>query len=178
MSNKLREFLEPELLPLFEDGEKLLSSVSTVPTMNVALPAGRQVYSDYSFVVFPFAKVYEGFLKKLFLAIGAISEYQYNNDRWRVGRALNPQLEKEFRHESVYDKLVQYCGGPLDSARGEYSGAHLADRLWQAWKRGRNQVFHFWPGRSKPMSLSEARDIIAELTDAMELALDECSIKY
>lgn len=152
MSDKLREFLGPELLPLWEDGEKLLS------TMNLA-------YSDYSFLVFPFAKVYEGFLKKLFLQIGAINEYQYNNDRWRVGRALNPELEKELRHESVYDRIIEHCGGQT-----------LAETLWQAWKRGRNQVFHFWPGRNKALSLAEAREITDEIQAAMELALEECRI--
>lgn len=164
MSNRLEQFLGPELLPLYRDGEKLLE----------AAPAGL---SDYSFVVFTFAKIYESYLKKLFLAIGAINEYQYNNDRWRVGRALNPQLEKELRHsESVYDRIVDHCGG-----------VELANRLWETWKRGRNQVFHFWPasltnrgepGRNRALLLSEAKEIIAEIEQTMEEALEECRIKY
>jgi hypothetical protein len=154
MSEKLREFLGSELLPLWADGEKLLASAS----------GG---FSDYSFVVFPFAKIYEGFLKKLFLALGAINDYQYNNDRWRVGRALNPQLEKEFRHtESVYDHLVNLCGG------GE-----LADELWRVWKKGRNQIFHFWPGRTKPLPFGEAKEIVAEIEAVMEKSLEECKIE-
>ena len=153
MSNKLASFLGPELLPLFEDGQKLLTEA----------PMGL---SDYSFVVFPFAKVYEGFLKKLFLAIGAIDEHQYNNDRWRVGRALNPQLEKEYRHESVYDRIVDRCGG-----------VNLADTLWKAWKQGRNQIFHFWPGRNQALTLAEAGGIVGEIEAAMEVALVDCRIK-
>ena len=153
MSNSLEAFLGSELLPLYHDGAKLLESA----------PIG---FSDYSFVVFPFAKVYEGFLKKLFLQIGAINEYQYNNDRWRVGRALNPQLEKDLRHtESVYDRIVNYCGG-----------VELADKLWQAWKKGRNQVFHFWPGKTQPLSLEEAKVIILEIEKTMEEALYACRI--
>ena len=159
----------PELLPLCKYGESLVASVST---MNPALPAGRQVYSDYSVVVFPFAKVYEGFLKKLFLQIGAISEQQYNNDRWRVGRALNPQLEKPrlpagrdlWHTESVYDRLVILCN------------PELPEVLWNAWKRGRNQIFHFWPGRNKPLALDGAREIIKEIEMAMEKALENCRI--
>lgn len=149
MSEKLKNFLSPELLSLYSDGEKLL----TTNLSNL---------SDYSFIVFPFAKVYEGFLKKLFLEIGAITEEQYNNDHWRVGRALNPQLETKLRHESVYDRL----------------DSRTADILWQAWKRGRNQIFHFWPGRSKSLSLGEAKEIIGEIEEAMETALTQCRIMY
>lgn len=185
MSSRLAEFLGAELLPLFRDGEKLLSSLSTV----------NPAYLDYSFVVFPFAKVYEGFLKKLFLAIGAINDWQYNNERWRVGRALNPQLEKELRHESVYDKLVQYCRGSFDSslpraaqdshtprsgvrsAQEMNQGKVLADELWRTWKRGRNQIFHFWPGRNRALSLDQAKEIIGEIEKAMERALVECRVK-
>lgn len=153
MSSKLEEFLSSELLPLFRDGEKLLANA----------PVGL---SDYSFIVFPFAKVYEGFLKELFLRIGAINKWQYENDRWRVGRALNPQLEKELRHsESVYDRIVAICGGEP-----------LAEALWQTWKRGRNQIFHFWPGKSKPLSLVEAREITDEIQKVMELALEDCKV--
>ncbi len=162
MSSSLEAFLGPELLLLYQDGEKLLSTVNPV-------------YSDYSFIVFPFAKVYEGFLKKLFLQIGAINEFQYNNDRWRVGRALNPQLEKDQRHtESVYDRIVSLCGPAFAQGSGEARGISLAETLWEAWKKGRNQIFHFWPGRSRPLSLNEARGIILELEQAMEAALTEC----
>lgn len=163
ISAQLRQFLGPELLPLLEDGAKLLESASSA--VNSTLPAGRQVYSDYSFVVFPFAKVYEGFLKKLFLEIGAISEQQYNNDRWRVGRALNPQLEKELRHtESVYDRIAERAGEPL------------ANEMWQAWKKGRNQIFHFWPGRSAPLTFLQAQEIVDEIKLIMEKGLRGCKI--
>jgi len=158
MTDRLKGFLGSELLPLFEDGDRLLESTLSTPSTSA--------YSDFSFIVFPFAKVYEGFLKKLFLQIGAINEYQYNNDRWRVGRALNPQLEKDLRHtESVYDRIVEHCGGQ-----------NLADTLWRVWKMGRNQVFHFWPGRSKALSLAEASEIVREIEKAMESALQECAI--
>ena len=47
---------------------------------------------DYSFVVFPMAKAYEGFLKKLFFDLGLINKRQYQGDRFRVGKSLNPNL--------------------------------------------------------------------------------------
>lgn len=145
--DNLQNFLGPELTALYTDGEKLLDSVPSS-------------VSDYSFVVFPFAKVYEGFLKKLFLQIGAITEKQYNSDHWRVGRALNPQLETNLRHESVYDHL----------------NPQTAEVLWQAWKNGRNQIFHFWPGKNEPLSFEKAKVIINQLKNAMEEGLKICKI--
>ncbi len=153
MSDKLQQFLNPDLQALFEDANKLVNSIEIG-------------YKDYSFLIFLYAKGYEGFLKELFFKIGAISEQQYHSDHWRVGKALNPQLEKEFRHtESVYDRIMELCGGE-----------ELPEVLWQAWKKGRNQVFHFWPGRNRPLSLMEAKEIIAEIEKAMEQALTECRI--
>jgi hypothetical protein len=155
MTSNLQGFMGTDLHEMWADGELLLASAS----------GG---FHDFSFVIFPFAKVYEGFLKKLFYQIGAISEQQYKNDRWRVGRALNPQLEKDFRHEeSVYDRLVNYCAG----------GTELADTLWDAWKTGRNQVFHFFPGVTKKLSFLEARDIVAKIEKAMELAVMQCKVE-
>lgn len=152
--DKVREFVSTDLRKFLDDGEKLLASAS----------GG---FNDYSFVVFPFAKVYEGFLKEFFYKIGAISEQQYHSDHWRVGKALNPQLEKELRHtESVYDRLVTRCNG----------GTEVAETLWQAWKQGRNQLFHYFPGHYQPLSLAEARSIISEIKQAMENALLGCKI--
>ncbi len=149
MTENLENFLGPELAALYGDGEKLLVTTSD------------SVYSDYSFVIFPFAKVYEGFLKKLFFQIGAISENQYNSDHWRVGKALNPQLEKELRHEeSVYDRILNLPGGII-----------LADALWKAWKEGRNMVFHYFPGQHQPLSFEKAREIVNQLEEAMSMAL-------
>lgn len=153
MSDNLQEFLGPELAALYADGERLLAS------------AGGG-FTDYSFVIFPYAKVYEGFLKKLFLTIGAITEEQYNSDHWRVGKALNPQLEKELRHEeSVYDRIVLVSGSN-----------QLPDALWDAWKNGRNRIFHYFPGQHKPVSFEKARTIISQINQAMEMALQSCII--
>lgn len=151
MSDKLRQFLSAQLRELFDDGERLVSAIDNG-------------YKDYSFMVFPFAKGYEGFLKDLFLKIGAIGEQQYHSDHWRVGKALNPQLEKDRWHmDSVYDRLAQYCGG-----------TSLPETLWSAWKRGRNQVFHYFPQNYKTLSRLEAMEIIGQIKAAMELAIAEC----
>ena len=143
MSEELKNFLGPELLGMWADGDRLMASAS----------GG---FHDYSFVIFPFAKVYEGFLKKFFLKLGAINEHQYNSDHWRVGKALNPQLEKELRHESVYDFLKP----------------ELGNILWQAWKEGRNRIFHYFPGQHQPLTFEKAQTIILQINEAMEMAID------
>lgn len=153
MTEKLQNFLGPDLCVLCRDGERLLAS------------AGGG-FTDYSFIVFPFAKAYEGFLKKLFFQLGAITERQYNSDHWRVGKALNPQLEKELRgEESVYDRILNLCGDQT-----------LPDVLWNAWKNGRNRIFHYFPGTHQGLSFEESRSIIKQLENAMEVALVECKI--
>ncbi len=153
MTAQLQTFLGPELSALWADGNKLIVSAS----------GG---FHDYSFVVFPFAKVYEGFLKKLLFAIGAIGEQQLISERWRVGRALNPELEKGLRHESVYDHIVSSCT----------NGKELADQLWQAWKWGRNEIFHYYPDHTKHLSFTEAREIVVRIEKAMEAALMGCKL--
>src|SRR3990167_7755018 len=76
-------------------------------------------WHDYAFVVFPAAKAYEGFLKKLFLDLGFISQKAFYGKRFRVGKALNPALERRFRKFGVYDQLVSFC-----------HGRELPDAMW------------------------------------------------
>lgn len=151
MDEQYFTFLDDPLKKIWNDGEKLLAS-------------SGGGFNDYSFMVFPFAKVYEGFLKKLFFEIGAIDEHAFRNDRFRIGRALNPQLEKDLRHdESVYDRIADLCGG-----------SELPELLWKAWKRGRNKIFHFFPSEYKPLEYGEAVEIVSEIKKAMKKALEVC----
>lgn len=82
-------------------------------------------YKDYSFIVFPAAKAYEGFLKKLFLDMGLISQNQYYGEHFRIGRALSPMLPKRYRAGWVYGKLMDYC-----------RGQELPMRMWEVWEKG------------------------------------------
>jgi hypothetical protein len=122
-------------------------------------------FHDFSFVVFPAAKAYEGFLKKLFLDLGFISEADYLGKRWRVGKALNPFLEKEIRNESVYDRIKAYCGG-----------GDLGDILWETWKGCRNSVFHFFPNEKNVVSLEDASIKLDMIIAAMDQATEECRL--
>ncbi len=113
--------------------------------------------SDYSYLVFPFAKAYEGFLKKIFLDMGFISQKEYQSDYFRIGKALNPNLEKRLRKFSVYEKIVSFT-----------HNENIAQELWLVWKKGRNQVFHYFPHNIKALSFSEAEKIINDILIVME----------
>lgn len=142
---------------LIEEGFYLLNDVRKHPDANI---------SDYSYLVFPFAKAYEGFLKKLFLDLKFISLEEYNGDYFRIGRALNPFLEKGLRKSSVYDKIKDHCGGK-----------DLADKLWQVWKTGRNLVFHYFVHNFRKLSLSESEEIIDRILAVMEMAVNKCKLE-
>jgi hypothetical protein len=126
----------------------------------------NEKFHDYAFVVFPAAKAYEGFLKKLLLDVGFISEEDYLGKRFRIGKALNPALEKDIRErEGVYDKLVEI-----------YGGKELADKLWDTWKSCRNLLFHWFPNERNAISLEEAEDRIWSIINAMDLAYKGCKM--
>lgn len=157
-------YIEEDLQELLVATEFL---VNTVKSWGGDMPHGSRVFHDYSFVVFPIAKAYEGFLKKMFLDLGFITEEDYKGKRFRIGKALNPFLEKDLRgRESVYDKIVKYCGGK-----------ELADKLWEAWTNGRNLVFHWFPEEKRVVDFNEAQGKIKLIIEAMDMAFRECTIK-
>ena len=123
-------------------------------------------FHDYAFIVFPAAKAYEGFLKTLFHDLGFISDEDFNGKRFRVGKALNPSLEKKLRErEGIYDKLVSFC-----------QGAELADTLWETWKKARNLLFHWFPQERNAISFEEAKERLGIILNAIDLAFKECKI--
>jgi len=123
-------------------------------------------FHDYAFVVFPAAKAYEGFLKTLFLDLGFISKEDFSSKRFRIGKALNPSLERSLREkEGIYDKLVSFC-----------KGERLADRLWETWKSARNLLFHWFPQERNAISFEEAKERLFAILDVMDLAFKECKI--
>lgn len=126
-----------------------------------------QKFHDYSFVVFPASKAYEGFLKKLFLDMGFINRDDYYGRHFRIGRSLNPSLEPRLRQiEGVYDKIVSYCGGK-----------EFADKLWETWKVCRNLVFHWFPDEKRSITYEEASDRVQKIVDTIDAAVKECKIE-
>lgn len=126
----------------------------------------EEKFHDYAFLVFPAAKAYEGFLKKLFLDMKIISENDYYGKIFRIGKALNPNLDERFRQESVYDKLVGLC-----------DGRKLADKLWDTWRESRNLLFHWFPKERNAITLIQAKENVSKIIDAMDVAFRECKIK-
>lgn len=111
--------------------------------------------SDYSFLVSPAAKAYEGFLKDFFFKLHIIDEYSYHSDRFRVGKTLNPTLR--YKRFSVFRKLAE-----LDEL-----GEQLAEILWDAWKFGRNEIFHYFPDKLKNITKDEAQERVYLVLDAI-----------
>lgn len=130
------------------------------------LPGGGKEFHDYSFIVFPAAKAYEGFLKKLFLDLNFITEEDYYGKHFRIGKALNPSLPKELRREGVYDKIVQNC-----------QGKNLAEHLWEAWRLSRNLTFHWFPNEKNAITLTEAGERVNMIISVIDESFKECNIK-
>ncbi len=151
------EYLEKDLQGLLREATLLIEKVSL----------WNEKFPDYSFIVFPAAKAYEGFLKRLFLERGFISEEDYYGKRFRVGKALNPSLEKRLRaKESVYDKIVQFCGGK-----------DLADKMWNTWKVCRNLLFHWFPNEKNAIDFDQSKERVALIIETIDAAFDDCKIE-
>lgn len=126
--------------------------------MNKIIKDNAYHFKDYSFLVFPFAKSYEGFLKELFKDIGFISHLDYISDHLRLGKLMSPNLIGKLGARSLYKKIL------------ERSTKDLADKIWQSWKIGRNQIFHYFPHNIKAISFTEAENIINQMITTMEEA--------
>ncbi len=117
-------------------------------------------FVDYSYIVFMMAKVYEGFLKRYFLQLGLISKDQYYDRRFRIGRALNPDVSQRHQDEHwLFDDVAHECG------------EDVARQLWETWLKSRNHIFHFFPDKDDSLSLSEAREHMEKITQAMDDAV-------
>lgn len=155
---EVKPFLFIKQIALIEDVETVLKKLKDVDHI-----------SDYSFLVAPVAKAYEGFLKDYFLKIGIINDDDYQSDHFRVGKTLNPSLR--YKRFSIYQKLANL----------HKNGEELAEILWTAWKFGRNEIFHYFPQAIKNLSRQEAEDRIQMVLEAIIKAsefLTEKDLKY
>lgn len=126
---------------------------------------GHERYHDYSFIVFPVAKAYEGFLKKEFLDLKLISEADYFGKHFRIGKALNPYLPKEMEAENVYKRICDHLGDDK-----------LASTLWETWKTSRNLIFHWFPDEKNAINFEEAQrrvELIIKAIDAAYMAFNK-----
>ena len=159
------EYIGSDLQKLFITSRFLINTVES-------WESDKEQFDDYAFVVFPAAKAYEGFLKKLFLELGFITETDYFGKHFRIGKSLNPSLPKEVRRDEVYggaevhDKIVKYCGG-----------RKLADDLWETWRVCRNLTFHWFPDQKNAITLTEAIDRVDMIISAIDESFEACKIK-
>lgn len=143
---------------LYSEAKKFLSPSQDAlinDVQNVLKKLEQDHINDYSFLVSPIAKAYEGYLKDFFLKTKIIDQYNYESDRFRVGKTLNPSLR--YRRFSIYQKLANL----------NEEGEELAEKLWTAWKYGRNEIFHYFPNKIKYLSRDEAEDRIKMLLEAI-----------
>jgi hypothetical protein len=152
----LWQYLSPQQRVLVEDGEFLLAD-SQVHV--------NQEPTDYSYLVFPFAKMYEGFLKQLFFDLDIISEKQYYSDRFRIWKALSPNFARARNSYSVYREIE------------ERFSKGLATRMWHTWKEGRNLVFHYFPHNYRALTRSQAEEIITNLVETMDEAVRDTHVR-
>lgn len=155
-NSQLWDYLSDGQKGLIETGKFLLSDAK----------ANSKPLSDYSYIVFPFAKAYEGFLKQLFLDMGFISKNDYEGDRFRIGKALNPNFAKEAPQYSVYLKITNL-----------YGNEEIAKKLWDAWKRGRNLLFHYFPHNLLAIDLSYAEEISRLIISVMKESFNKLKPK-
>lgn len=152
----LWDYLTAEQRGLIEDGELLVEQAHKMP----------HGVSDYSYLVFPFSKAYEGFLKKLFLDMKLMRPEDYYGEDIRIGKILNPHFIKE--HGSIYNRV---CKGVDKNGENK-----VAARLWGTWKKGRNLVFHYFPHNFRRLSFTEAKEIIEEIIGSMNYAMEKCEL--
>ncbi len=153
--SKLWTYLSEDIRGLLIDGEDLIDH---------AMKHGGEAASDFSYLVFPFAKSYEGFLKKLFLDLDLIQEDEYYGDDIRIGRILNPHFMKE--NKNIFGRLSE----------SKHAGHDTANLMWDVWKKGRNQVFHYFPHNFRRLSYGESIELIQQFVQAMHAAVASCPI--
>lgn len=145
--NEFWAYLSQGQKDLILEGQYLMNDIIRDKALN---------FKDYSFLIFPFAKAYEGFLKQLFKDNKLISHLDYISDHLRLGKLMSPNLINKLGDRSLYKKLEDKCG------------KEIADKVWMAWKMGRNQIFHYFPHNLKAVSFKDAEQIINVIIKVMQ----------
>ena len=145
-TSSLWQYLTPDMRSLARDGEFLLED---------SIRHHDEPPTDYSYIVFPFAKLYEGFLKKLFIDTGIISDRDYHSDHYRIGKTLSPNMARLLGGRSAYKQIA------------DRYGVELAARLWHTWKEGRNLSFHYFPHNYRSLTRSAAVQLVNQIVGTM-----------
>jgi hypothetical protein len=107
-------------------------------------------FHDYSYLVFPVAKAYEGFLKKFLFETKLIGKNDFESKHFRIGKSLNPDLPQMFRGQDwVFQRFSELIF--------DVGGEKTAREVWLGWQQGRNLLFHYYPNHQNFIGLTEAR---------------------
>lgn len=152
LSPALRRFLSVDLLDHVQDSFTLVEHFEE--------PDHHCSFHDYSFVVFPIAKAYEGFLKQFFVQTGALSPASSHSRHFRIGRSFNPDLPPNLRDEVwIFDDVQALCG------------TQTARDLWQMWVDGRNHPFHYFADERYCLTYPQAKRLVERFVETMEKAM-------
>lgn len=122
--------------------------------------------SDYAFVVFPISKAYEGFLKQYLFNLQLISQHTFESKRFRIGRAMNPDVRESQRDDFwLYDDLEHLCG------------KEVSHELWNTWLLCRNRIMHFFPLETHRIPLNDAAEKLEMVLMAMDTA-HQCRLDF
>lgn len=136
-----------EFLPSTER-EGYLSGASVL----LWLKASNRKLPDYSTIVMPFARAYEGFVIRLAIHLGIIDEA-------KIEKIDVAQIRAGNYLDQVRERII-------GTDKSRYEG--LANTLQSAWRDIRNKVLHFDPLNPPPhRSLADAENDIAALNRAM-----------
>jgi hypothetical protein len=160
----MRDILKKDWLSSISNKQRNLIEIS-IELYERELSNKGKKFADYSFIVFSMSKAYEGFLKQKFFELSLIDKHSYEGKRFRIGRALNPDVHEQSRDKYwLYDDLENMCG------------ASMARELWDSWLVCRNRVFHYFPKDTNNITLDIAGKYILKLSSAME-SLVQCKRK-
>ena len=129
----------------------------------------KERFHDYSFLLFPIAKAYEGFLKKLLFDLHLITQISRDSIHFRIGRSLNPDLPEKYKNND-------WLYGELSDVFERNGCREIAADLWEAWRIGRNKVFHYYMlEHGEFLDLKEAKRRIELICVVMREVL-ECEV--
>lgn len=152
----------PYYLQLPEEQQKLIELSIILYERELKLETGLV---DYSFILFPMAKAYEGFIKQYLFDLNLISQKTFEGRRFRIGRALNPDIRDNQKDEFwLFDDMVGLCG------------PEIAHSLWDTWLECRNRVFHYFPQRNVRLTLTAVGNRLQLLDETITSAY-QCKIE-
>lgn len=157
----MRHILQSEWINSLDIEQKRLVEVAIELYEREFLQTAKKL-ADYSFIVFPMSKAYEGFLKQKLYQFRLIDKHTYEGNRFRIGRALNPDISDNAKDKYwLFDDLSQMCG------------EQVCRELWDTWLICRNRVFHYFPKEQNALSLETVGSHLLKLSAAMK-SLIEC----